>query len=169
MLPAFSDILSAMKKPAAQRFWLLKSEPSCYSIDNFAKDKKAAWGGIRNYQARNFMRDSMQLGDLFLFYHSGPPSPGAVGVGEVCGLAQADESAFDKKDKDFDPKATRANPIWVAPDVKFVSKFKQEVPLARIKIDPKLSGIMVAAKGSRLSVQPLSEAHFRHILSLGEK
>lgn len=149
-------------------YYLLKSEASCYSIDDLQKDKKTAWTGIRNYQARNFMRD-MKVGDLVLFYHSnGKPSEpaGVYGVAKVCAKAHPDETQFDKKDEHYNPKATREKPIWECVDVQFVKKFVHPVTLSEIKFEPKLSGIMVAQKGSRLSVQPVSERHFNEIVSM---
>jgi predicted RNA-binding protein with PUA-like domain len=147
------------------QYWLLKSEPSAYSIDNLKRDKRVAWEGVRNYQARNYMRD-MQVGDLALFYHSSANPMGVFGVVKVVAAAHPDESQFDKKDSHFDPKATREKPIWECVDVGFAEKFKEPVLLGVIKADPALKGIMVAAQGSRLSVQPVSEKHFKHILQL---
>ena len=153
-------------------YFLLKTEASCYSIDDLKKDKKTAWTGIRNYQARNFIRDSMNIGDLVLIYHSiGTPSApaGVYGVGKVVARARADETQFDKKDDHYDPKATRANPIWFCVDVAFVEKFKHPVTLSEIKFEPKLSGIIVAQRGSRLSVQPVSEKHFKEIVRISQE
>ena len=150
-----------------KKYWLLKSEPSAYSIDDLAKDKRADWTGIRNYQARNFIRDEMNAGDLALIYHSGSDI-GVYGVAKILGKAHGDPTALDKKDSHYDPKSTKEEPIWYSVDILFEKKFKHPVGLGQIKIDPQLLGIMVAARGSRLSVQPLSEAHFRHILELGK-
>ncbi len=149
-------------------YWLIKSEPDCYSIDDFAKDKKTAWSGIRNYQARNFMK-AMKVGDLIIFYHSSANPPAAAGVAKVTKEAYADITALDSKDDHYDPKATKANPIWFMVGVSFVEKFKQAVSLPQIKIDPVLDGIMVAAQGSRLSVQPVSKIHFEYVRKLGSK
>lgn len=150
-----------------KNYWLIKSEADCYSIDDLAKDKTAAWTGIRNYQARNFMRDQMKPGDLCLFYHSSAEPSSVAGVAEVCSAPHADETAFDKKDEHYDPKSSRENPTWMCVDVTFVEKFDQPVTLHRIKIDPKLAGIAVAQKGSRLSIQPVSKTHFEYIVKLG--
>ncbi len=152
-------------------YWLIKSEADCYSIDDFKRDKKASWTGIRNYQARNFMRDSMNVGDLALFYHSGGTAsepPQVVGLAKVTGAAHPDMTAFDKKDDHFDPKSKKESPTWMCVDVSFVEKFKKPVTLAQIKFDPALAGIMVAARGSRLSVQPVSEKHFKRIVEMGK-
>ncbi|HEV8666523.1 MAG TPA: EVE domain-containing protein [Candidatus Paceibacterota bacterium] len=143
-------------------YWLLKSEPAGYSIDDLKKDKKTAWSGVRNYQARNFMMQ-MEKGDLCLFYHSGK-EVAVVGVAKVVTKATPDETQFDKKSHYFEPRATKEKPVWFCPEVAFVKKFKTPVPLGAIKADPKLKGIPVAAQGSRLSVQPVSEKHFNYIV-----
>jgi len=149
-------------------YWLLKSEASCYSIDDMKRDKKVSWEGIRNYQARNFMRE-MKVGDLCFFYHSSDKETGVYGVVKVVAEAHVDESQFKKSDEHFDPKATTEKPIWQCVDVAFVEKFKSPISLSEIKHDPKLSGIVVAEQGSRLSVQPVSPTHFEHILQLAHK
>lgn len=146
-----------------RRYWLMKSEGDCYSIDDLKRDKKTAWTEVRNYQARNFMRDDMQMGDLVLFYHSNSDPNGVYGIAKIASKAHADETAFDKKSEYYDPKATKENPIWVCVDVAFLKKFKEPVTLGELKADPKLKGMLVQEKASRLSVQPVSEAHFKHI------
>jgi predicted RNA-binding protein with PUA-like domain len=143
-------------------YWLLKTEPGAYSIDDLKRDKRTAWEGVRNYQARNFMRQ-MQPGDLALVYHSSSTTLGVFGVAKIAAAAHLDESQFNKKDSHYDPKATRQKPIWFCPDIEFVEKFKEPVLLGAIKADPALRGIMLAAPGSRLSVQPVSKKHFEHI------
>jgi predicted RNA-binding protein with PUA-like domain len=143
-------------------YWLIKTEPSAYSIDDLKRDGQTAWEGVRNYQARNFMQQ-MAVGDLALFYHSSTEPIGVAGVAKVVAAAHPDESQFNKKDSHYDPKATRQKPMWYCVDVAFVKKFKEPVLLGAIKADPALRGIMVAAPGSRLSVQPVSEKHFKHI------
>ncbi|HVS79925.1 MAG TPA: EVE domain-containing protein [Candidatus Paceibacterota bacterium] len=148
-----------------KKYWLLKSEPSCYSIDDLAKDKTALWTGVRNFQARNFLRD-MKVGDLVLFYHSSEPPMGVFGVAKIAAEAVPDTTALDKEDDHYDPKATKENPIWFAPKVAFSKKFKSPVTLSAIKFNPKLEGIMVAAQGSRLSVQPVSKEHFEEIVKM---
>lgn len=148
-------------------YWLIKSEPGCYSIDDFKRDKETSWSGVRNYQARNFMK-SMKKGDLALFYHSGGSTPAVVGIAKVVKEAHPDTTALDKKDDHFDPKATKENPIWYMVDFGFVEKFSQPVTLSQIKIHPKLDGIPVAEQGSRLSVQPVSKTHFEIIQKLGK-
>jgi predicted RNA-binding protein with PUA-like domain len=151
------------------QYWLIKSEADCYSIDDFAKDKKTAWTGIRNYQARNFMRDKMSLDDGVLYYHSSSDPTGVVGVAKVGSKAKADLTAMNKKDDHFDPKSTKDNPIWFCVDMVFVKKFKNPITLSRIKIDPELKHMVVAQQGSRLSVQPVSEKHFKKIVELSTK
>jgi predicted RNA-binding protein with PUA-like domain len=153
-------------------YWLLKSEGSCYSIDDLKKDKVTAWSGIRSYQARNFMRDSMAVGDMCLFYHSNGDKQnptGVYGVAKVASKVHPDLTAQDKKDEHYDPKSTKKNPIWECVDVSYVAHLKEHVLLSEIKLDPALSGIMVAERGSRLSIQPVSKKHFEYIVKdLGE-
>ena len=149
-------------------YYLLKSEASCYSIDDLKREKKTAWTGVRNYQARNFMR-GMNVGDLILFYHSNgtPKEPtGIYGIAKVCTKAHPDETQFNKYDDHYDPKATRVKPIWECVDVQFVKKFTHPVTLSDIKFEPSLKGMMLAQKGSRLSVQPVLEKHFNEIIQL---
>lgn len=148
-------------------YWIIKSEAACYSIDDMKKDKKSLWTGIRNYQARNFMRN-MDVGDRALFYHSSSDPTGVFGIVKITQKAQADPTALNKKDEHFDPKSTKENPIWLAPEVTFVEKFVRPVSLTEIKRRPDLSGISVAQKGSRLSVLPLSKTHFDIITKLGK-
>ena len=151
-----------------KNYWLIKSEPTCYSIDDLKLDKRAVWSGIRNYQARNFMKQ-MRLGDSLIFYHSSATPPAAVGIAKVTKEAYPDATAFDKKDDHFDPKSTKEKPIWENVDIAFVENFFSPVSLPQIKFDPKLKGIMVAERGSRLSVQPVSKIHFERIQTLGKK
>lgn len=145
-------------------YWLIKSEGDCYSIDDFKKDKRTAWTGIRNYQARNFMRDRMKVGDLVLFYHSSDEPTGVYGVARVASAPHADATALDPKDDHYDPKSTKEKPIWECVDMEFVEKFDKPVSLNEIKRDPKLEGMPVRERGSRLSIQPVSKAHFSHIV-----
>ncbi len=148
------------------KYWLIKSEGACYSIDDFKRDKKIPWTGIRNYQARNFMRDEMRPGDLALFYHSNGTSSsptGVYGIAKVASAAHADMTQFDRHDMHYDPKATKESPIWQCVDFAFVQKFKEPITLDQIKFDPALADMMVRARGSRLSVQPVSEKSFNHI------
>jgi predicted RNA-binding protein with PUA-like domain len=161
-------------------YWLIKSEGDCYSIDDLKRDKKTAWSGVRNFQARNFMRDRMQVGDLALFYHSSSTDKenpnGVYGVAEVVSSPYADESAFDKKDEHYDPSSDKKRiealkkkipyePTWMLVDFAFKRKFAAPFTLAEIKIDPKLDGMVVRQTGSRLSIQPVSEKHFNYIVT----
>jgi predicted RNA-binding protein with PUA-like domain len=148
------------------KYWLVKSEGDCYSIDHFKKDKRTEWDGIRNYQARNYMKE-MSVGDLVLFYHSITEPTGVYGIAKVVSAAHPDSSQFDKKDMHFDPKAEKDKPIWYCVDLGFVEKFKRPITLVAIKHDPKLKGIVLSQKGSRLSVQPVSDPHFKYIKKLG--
>jgi predicted RNA-binding protein with PUA-like domain len=132
------------------RYWLIKSEPEAYSIDALKKDGRTSWNGIRNYQARNFMRDGMKKGDKILFYHSNAEPPGVAGVCRV-----AKEAYLETK------------PSWMMVDVEFVGKFRRFVPLEELKSDKKLQGMLVIKRGMRLSVQPVEKAHFEEVVRLG--
>ncbi|MDB5237871.1 MAG: hypothetical protein JWM46_141 [Candidatus Kaiserbacteria bacterium] len=147
---------------AEKNYWLLKSEEAGYSIDDLKRDKKTAWTGIRNYQSRNFMRDSMQVGDLCLFYHSNSEPTGVVGVAKVVSKSYADPTQFDRSHYYFDEKSKKEDPTWMLVDIAFVKKLKHCVTLAEIKNDPALEGMMLRRR-ARLSVQPVSEKHFRYI------
>ena len=146
--------------------FLLKSEPNCFSIDDLARDGQTSWTGVRNYQARNTLRDSMKVGDLCFFYHSNCCPPAIVGLMRVASEALSDMTALDIHDEHYDPKSTLKNPIWITRTMEFVEKFKEPIPLTTLKNDPELSGMVVAQKGSRLSITPVSEEHFSHILGL---
>ena len=147
------------------RYWLMKSEPEAYSIDMLARDKTAPWTGVRNYQARNFMRDQMQKGDKVFFYHSSCDEPGIVGIAEVCKLAYPDETQFDKKSDYFDPKATRDNPRWLHVDVKFVKKTRV-IGLDELRKHKPLANMRVLARGNRLSITPVDPAEWDYINKL---
>ncbi len=142
------------------KYWLIKSEPDCYSIDDLKQDKVTSWTGVRNYQARNFIRD-MSKGDLVLFYHSGANPPAIAGICTVASAPYGDITALDPKNDHFDPKATKENPIWSAVDMQYVKTLKEPVTLPQIKNNPKLSDMLVAQQGSRLSIMPVSEKHFK--------
>ena len=148
-------------------YWLMKSEPSVYSINDLKRDKKTAWEGVRNYQARNFMRDKMQLEDLVLFYHSNANPPGIAGIAQISKLAYPDESAWDKKSPYYDAKSSPEKPIWLKVDVSYVSTFKNFISLDDLKKNKSLADMMVLQKGSRLSVQPVLKEHFEFIQKLG--
>jgi predicted RNA-binding protein with PUA-like domain len=155
-------------------YWLIKSEGDCYSIDDLKKDKRSAWEGVRNFQARNYMKH-MNVGDLLLFHHSNgtPQSPtGIYGIAKVVASAHIDESALDPKDEHYDLKAVKykkegKDPLWECVDVEFVRKFKQAVTLQEIKSDKLLRNMIVARQGSRLSVTPVEKVHFERVVELG--
>jgi predicted RNA-binding protein with PUA-like domain len=145
----------------------MKSEPDVFSIDQLKKDGTTPWEGVRNYQARNFMQKDMQVGDLVLFYHSNATPPGVAGLAKVSKLATPDKLQFDKKSEYFDPKATKEKPIWYCVDVEFVEKFKDLVSLQDLRDNEKLSDMLVLAKGSRLSIQPVDKKHFDLVKKMG--
>jgi predicted RNA-binding protein with PUA-like domain len=147
-------------------YWLMKSEPDTFSIDNLKQKKREAWDGVRNYQARNFMRDGMRVGDGVFFYHSNCAEPGIAGLAEVASDAYPDPSQFDPKSKYFDPGSSRDNPRWMLVDVKFVKKLKRVITLDELKTHPKLEGMTLLRKGNRLSVMPVDAAEWKYILGL---
>jgi predicted RNA-binding protein with PUA-like domain len=146
-------------------YWLMKSEPEEVSIDDLVRKKSVPWFGVRNYQARNYMRDEMQLGDGVLFYHSSCPEPGVAGLAEVCRLAYPDATQFDAKGKYFDPKSTADNPRWMNVDVKIVRKTAL-LPLAQMRETPALATMRLLQRGNRLSITPVSAAEWRAVLKL---
>lgn len=150
------------------QYWLLKSEADCYSIDDLKKEKVTAWTEIRNYQARNFLRD-MKVGDRALFYHSnGGDQTGVVGEVKIVKTAYPDPTQFNKKSEYFDPKSNKENPRWNCVDVRFVRKFSQPLYLSELKTDPAFSDMTVVQKGNRLSVMPVSKKHYERIIRLGK-
>jgi predicted RNA-binding protein with PUA-like domain len=151
-------------------YWLFKSEPDAFSIDDLRAmpGKKDHWDGIRNYQARNMMRDDMKKGDLGFFYHSSCAVPGIVGIVEIVKEAYDDHTALDKKSRYFDPKATPENPRWCMVDVKFKKKFKSVLSLEELKKQKKLASMTLLKKGNRLSIMPVDAKHWNTILSLIE-
>jgi len=147
----------------------MKSEPEVFSIDDLKRDRVTSWSGVRNYQARNYMRDDMKVGDIILFYHSSTDPSGVVGMARVCRESHPDLTAMDPESPYFDPKATPANPIWVNVDVKFFSKFKQIVTLEQMKSEPALRDMLVIKRGMRLSIQPVETLHFHWVEKMGNK
>ncbi|MGA7948956.1 MAG: EVE domain-containing protein [Thiobacillaceae bacterium] len=149
------------------RYWLMKSEPSDVSIDDLAKmpNKTVAWYGVRNYQARNFMRDQMKVGDKVLFYHSSCDEPGIAGLAVVSRQAYPDESQFDAKGKYYDPKASRDNPRWLNVDVKFVKKTRL-VSIKELREHAQLANLRILQKGNRLSITPVDPKEYEFILRL---
>lgn len=151
---------------AKTHYWLMKSEPDAFSIDDLKRKGQEAWDGVRNYQARNFMRDGMHVGDKVFFYHSNCAEPGIVGVAEVATDAYPDPSQFDPKSKYFDAASSRDKPRWVLVDVKFVKKLKRSIPLKELQSEPALAEMALVRKGNRLSVMPVEAAEWRHILGM---
>ena len=150
-------------------YWLIKSEPDAFSIDDLknAPDKKDHWDGIRNYQARNFMRDDMEKGDLVLFYHSSCKEPGVVGIAEIASGAYPDHTAFDSREKYFDPKSDPENPRWLMVDVRYKRKTRRLISLSEIKIHAdQLENFALIRRGNRLSIMPITKEHWDFILSL---
>ncbi len=151
-----------------RRCWLMKSEPNGYSIDDLERDGRTHWDGVRNYQARNFMRDDMRVGDRVLFYHSGAEPPGVAGLARVVRAGYPDPAARDPKSRYFDPKASGEDPRWFMVDIEFVEKFDEVVPLATLKETAGLEEMLVTKK-SRLSVQPVAEKEFEIVKRLGRR
>lgn len=152
-----------------QGYWLMKSEPTAFSIDDLIRspDHATYWNGVRNYQARNFMR-SMAVGDHVLFYHSNTDPPAVVGIAEVVKTAYPDSTQFDKKDKHYDPESKPSEPRWDMVDIKYVRKFSRALTLDELRKENKLKGMVLLKKGSRLSVQPVTPLEWRHIMKLAE-
>lgn len=146
------------------RYWLMKSEPDEFSIDDLAcaPRRGSAWFGVRNYQARNFMRDEMRIGDGVLFYHSSCPEPGIAGLAEVCSAAYPDKTQFDAKSKYYDPKATRDEPRWFNVDVRFRKKTRL-LHLSELRQHRELAGMRLLARGNRLSITPVDQDEWKFI------
>lgn len=149
-------------------YWLMKSEPSEFSIDDLAKRprKTEPWDGVRNYQARNMMRDEMKRGDLAFFYHSNCKHPGIVGIMRVSREGYPDPTAFDPSDKHYDPKSSRDDPRWFHVDMKYVRKFHRTISLSEIKEHIELRDMVLTRRGNRLSVMPVTEKDWDYVLSL---
>ena len=149
-----------------KRHWLMKSEPYVYSIDDLERDGRTHWDGVRNYEARNFMRDDMKQGDLVLYYHSNAKPPGVVGIARVVRESYPDHTAQDPDSEYHDPKATPEDPRWYMVDVEFVEKFDEPVTLHEFKDTPELAD-MVLVNRSRLSVQPVESDEFERVVAMG--
>jgi predicted RNA-binding protein with PUA-like domain len=147
------------------QYWLMKCEPSAYSIDELARDITSSWEGVRNYQVRNFMR-TMKVGDKAFFYHSNANPSGIAGLMEIAKKAYPDPFATQENHKYFDPKATAENPIWLSVDVRFVAKAREVISIQRLREIPELADLMILQRGSRLSITPISAAEFETILGL---
>ena len=144
----------------------MKSEPEDYSIDDLERDGREPWDGIRNYQARNMMRDDMRIGDKVFFYHSNCKEPAIVGISRVASKPYPDPTQFNPKSKYYDSKSDQQDPRWLLVDVEFVRKLKTSITLAEIKAQPGLDGMILTRKGNRLSIMPVDKAHWDFILSL---
>lgn len=146
----------------------MKSEPDVFSIDTLKNKKKSGWDGVRNYQARNYMRDRMKKGDMVLFYHSSCATPGVAGLAKVSKESHPDPTQFDSSSEYFDPKATKENPRWFMVEVEFVEKFNEIIPLLVLKAEKSLSNMPLIQKGSRLSINPVAKEEFETILKMNE-
>ncbi len=153
----------------ATNYWLMKSEPNEYSIDNLKADKTEFWYGIRNYQVRNMLRDDMKVGDLALFYHSNAgKETGVVGVMKITKRAFPDATQFDSKSKYFDIKSKPETPRWLGVEVKFIKKLSRLVALSELKADKFFADLPLIKKGNRLSIMPISAKHFNKIIQLAD-
>jgi predicted RNA-binding protein with PUA-like domain len=146
--------------------WLMKSEPDVFGVDDLDKVRRTSWEGVRNYQARNFLRDGMRRGDLAFLYHSSCEEPGIVAIMEVVREAYPDPTQFDRRSPYHDPGSTRDTPRWVTVDVQMKRRLALPVTLERLKDERPLSSLALVRRGNRLSVMPVSPAEWRHILSL---
>jgi predicted RNA-binding protein with PUA-like domain len=151
------------------RYWLMKCEPAAYTIDDLARDRRTGCEGVRNYQARKFMRDEMQEGDPVLFYASNADPPGVTGLARIVRAGYPDPFAWKKGHKYFDPASTPEKPVWYTVDLEFVERFPAVVPLETLKQTRGLEQMMVIRKGSRLSVQPVTRAEYAIVARLGRR
>lgn len=147
-------------------YWLMKSEPNEFSIDDLKQNKTEHWDGVRNYQARNMMRDQMKVGDQIFFYHSNCAEPGIVGIMKVCKTGYPDFTAFDPKDTHYDPKSDPDNPRWYMVDVCYGKKLKRAITLTELKEQARLKDMQLVKRGNRLSIMPVSKKQWDFILSL---
>ncbi len=148
-----------------KKYWLMKTEPDTFSIDDLSSrpNKTECWDGVRNYQARNFMRDDMKKGDLVLLYHSSCKVPGIAGIAQVVKESYPDHTSWDHKSAYYDPKSTEETPRWFMVDIKFKKKLKTYLPLTKLKEIPQLKDMILLKKGSRLSIQPVTQEEFEFI------
>ena len=155
----------------SRRYWLVKSEPDCFSFDDLwsAPDRTTHWDGVRNYQARNLLRDEMKRGDRVLFYHSSCEPPAVVGVAEVVREGYPDVTAFDPAHEHFDPKSRESEPTWMMVDLRAVERFRRPVTLAELRGAPGLERMALLQKGSRLSVQPVRPEEWEVVVTLGSR
>jgi len=152
---------------APPRYWLMKSEPDVYGIDDLKRDGRGEWDGVRNFKARNYMRDDMKVGDLVLFYHSNAKPPGVAGIARVCKEAIPDHTSWDPGSKYFDKRSKPEKPLWWMVVVEYVDTLPDFVPLGDLRENPKLDGMLVIKRGMRLSIQPVEKKHFDEVLRMG--
>ncbi|MBI9083479.1 MAG: EVE domain-containing protein [Desulfobacterales bacterium] len=157
-----------MTDSEAPNFWLMKTEPAVYSMDDLERDGRTPWEGVRNYQARNFMRDKMQPGDRVLIYHSNAAPPGVAGLARVCSAPYPDAFAWDPDSAYFDARSTPDKPLWFLVDICFEEKFSRLIALSEMRADPALDGMALLKKGQRLSILPALPAHFARVVMLKE-
>ncbi len=151
----------------SKRFWLMKCEPAAYTIDDLKRDRRTSWEGVRNYQARNFMRDRMQVGDEVLFYASNAEPSGVTGLARIARAGYPDEYAWKRGHKYYDEASSAEKPLWFMVDVEFVERFPDTLPLEVLKRTTGLEKMLVNQKGSRLSVQPVTKAEYGIVVKLG--
>ncbi|MCZ8157587.1 MAG: EVE domain-containing protein [Leptospira sp.] len=149
------------------RYWLFKTEPDVFSIEDLQREKISFWEGVRNYQARNYLRDDVKEGDKVLFYHSNANPPCIVGIAEIVESGIPDPHQFDPNSKYFDPKAKVSEPRWYGVKLKLLQKFKQQISLSELKANVGLAEMIVVQKGSRLSIQPVTKKEFEIVVKLG--
>ena len=150
----------------SKKYWLLKSEPGTWSWESQVKEGPSMWDGVRNYQARNFMRDKMKLGDYVLFYHSNHKPPHIAGIARICKEGYPDFTAFDSENKYFDASSSPENPRWIMVDIEAIKALTSIVPLLDLKENPALDEMLVVQRGQRLSVQPVEKKHFDEVLRM---
>lgn len=150
------------------KYWLLKSEPQEFGIDDLERVGEQVWDGVRNYQVRNSFRDHMKPGDKALFYHSSCKDVGVVGEMEIVSGAEVDPTQFDKKSKYYDPKSSKENPRWLGPKVRFVSKFNRLVPLSAIRADARFADMILLRAGNRLSAFEVTKTEYNSLVKLGK-
>jgi predicted RNA-binding protein with PUA-like domain len=167
-MTAMNDHLRQYETGDGMNYWLMKSEPEAFSIDALQQmpQQTEHWDGVRNYQARNMMRDDMKIGDLAFFYHSNCAEPGIVGIMEVVKEGYPDFTAFDPSSKYFDAKSDGDKPRWFMVDIRYVRHFKRVIPLKELKEYPQLEGMQILRKGNRLSITPVSKEHWDFIVGL---
>ncbi|MCH8108323.1 MAG: EVE domain-containing protein [Chloroflexi bacterium] len=154
---------------ADRKYWLFKSEPTAYSFSDLLKepDQTAEWDGVRNYQVRNYMRDDMKVGDGVLFYHSSAKPLAVVGTASIVKEAYPDNTAWDPNDKHFDKRSTPDDPVWLMVDIKAEQEFAHPVTLPQIKANPQLQDMLLARRGMRLSIQPVTPQEWEEVVGLG--